>query len=89
MEDFFKFSSERVVHPKGVPHPVSCYGVSYEMSLNRESILGECFKLVINDTNLTEKDLERLKAFLSKYADGPETDRKNENPADPSVEPSS
>ncbi len=89
VEDFFKFSSKRVVHPKGVPHPVSCYSVSYEMSLNRESILGECFKLVINDTNLTEKDLERLKAFLSKYADGPETDRKNENPADPSVEPSS
>jgi adenylate cyclase len=89
VEDFFKFSSKRVVHPKGVPHPVSCYSVSYEMSLNRESILGECFKLVINDTNLTEKDLERLKAFLSKYADGPETDRKNENPADPSAEPSS
>ena len=89
VEDFFKFSSKRVVHPKGVPHPVNCYGVSYEMSLNRESILGECFKLVINDTNLTEKDLERLKAFLSKYADGPETDRKNENPADPSVEPNS
>lgn len=69
VEDFFEFASERVVHPKGVPHPVSCYGVSYEMSLNRESILGECFKLVINDTNLTENDVDRLKAFLSKYVD--------------------
>jgi len=85
VEDFFEFSSERIVHPKGVPHPVSCYGVSYETSLNRESILGECFKLVINDTNLTENDLDRLKAFLSKYADGAETERKSEDPADPSA----
>ena len=77
------------MHPKGVPHPVSCYGVSYETSLNRESILGECFKLVINDTNLTENDLDRLKAFLSKYADGAEPERKSENPADFGVEPGS
>jgi adenylate cyclase len=67
LEDFFGFSTERVIHPKGVPHPVNCYSVAHEKSLNRESILGECFKLVINDANLTENDLNRLRAFVAKY----------------------
>ena len=67
LEDFFGFSSERVIHSKGVPHPVNCYSVSHEKSLDRESILGECFKLVINDPNLTENDLKRLGTFVSKY----------------------
>ena len=67
LEDFFGFSTERVIHPKGVPHPVNCYSVAHEKSLNRESILGECFKLVINDANLTENDLNRLRAFVDKY----------------------
>ena len=69
LEDFFGFSTERVIHPKGVPHPVNCYSVAHEKSLNRESILGECFKLVINDANLTENDLNRLRAFVDKYAE--------------------
>ena len=69
LEDFFGFSTERVIHPKGVPHPVNCYSVAQEKSLNRESILGECFKLVINDANLTENDLNRLRAFVDKYAE--------------------
>ena len=69
LEDFFGFSTERVIHPKGVPHPVNCYSVAHEKSLNRESILGECFKLVINDANLTENDLNRLRAFVAKYTE--------------------
>ena len=69
LEDFFGFSTERVIHPKGVPHPVHCYSVAHEKSLNRESILGECFKLVINDANLTENDLNRLRAFVAKYTE--------------------
>ena len=67
LEDFFEFSSKRVIQPKGVPHPVNCYSVALEKSLNRESILGECFKLVINDENLTENDLNRLRTFIAKY----------------------
>jgi hypothetical protein len=47
---------------------VNCYSVSHEKSLNRESILGECFKLVINDSNLTNNDLDTLKAIVAKYA---------------------
>ena len=69
LEDFFGFSTERVIHPKGVPHPVNCYSVAHEKSLDRESILGECFKLVINDANLTENDLNRLRAFVAKYTE--------------------
>ena len=69
LEDFFGFSTERVIHPKGVPHPVHCYSVAHEKSLTRESILGECFKLVINDANLTENDLNRLRAFIAKYTE--------------------
>ena len=69
LEDFFGFSTERVIHPKGVPHPVHCYSVAHEKALNRESILGECFKLVINDANLTENDLNRLRAFVAKYTE--------------------
>ena len=69
LEDFFGFSTERVIHPKGVPHPVNCYSVAHEKSLNRESILGECFKLVINDANLTENDLNRLRTFVAKYTE--------------------
>ncbi len=67
LEDFFEFSSKRVIHPKGVPHPVNCYSVALEKSLSQESILGECFKLVINDANLTENDLNRLRTFIAKY----------------------
>ena len=69
LEDFFGFSTERVIHPKGVPHPVNCYSVAHEKSLNRESILGECLKLVINDANLTGNDLNRLRAFVAKYTE--------------------
>ena len=67
LEDFFDFSSERVIHPKGLPNPINCYSVSHEKSLNQESILGECFKLVINDSNLTDNDLNTLKDFVAKY----------------------
>ena len=67
LEDFFEFSSKRVIHPKGVPHPVNCYSVALEKSLSQESILGECFKLVINDANLTENDLNRLRKFIANY----------------------
>ena len=67
LEDFFEFSSKRVIHPKGVPHPVNCYSVALEKSLSQESILGECFKLVINDANLTENDLNRLRTFIANY----------------------
>ena len=79
LEDFFDFSSERVVHPKGVPHPVNCYSVSHEKSLNRESIIGECFKLVINDSNLTDNDLDTLKALVAKYAEDPNGVIQNES----------
>ena len=79
LEDFFDFSSERVVHPKGVPHPVNCYSVSHEKSLNRESIIGECFKLVIQDSNLTDNDLDTLKAFVAKYAEDPNGVIQNES----------
>ena len=72
LEDFFEFSSKRVIHPKGVPHPVNCYSVALEKSLSQESILGECFKLVINDANLTENDLNRLRTFIAKYPEQPE-----------------
>ncbi|HCK76584.1 MAG TPA: adenylate/guanylate cyclase domain-containing protein, partial [Gammaproteobacteria bacterium] len=78
LEDFFGFSSERVIHPKGVPHPVNCYSVVHEKALNRESILGECFKLVINDANLTENDLNRLRAFVAKYTDHPKAKESGE-----------
>ena len=67
LEDFFEFSSKRVIRPKGVPHPLNCYSVALEKSLSQESILGECFKLVINDANLTENDLNRLRTFIAKY----------------------
>ena len=80
LEDFFEFTSERVVNLKGLPHPVNCFNVSHEKSLNRESILGECFKLVINDSNLSDNDLTKLKAFLAKYS---EDSSKNEPKADP------
>ena len=81
LEDFFGFSSERVIHPKGVPHPVNCYSVAHEKSLNRESILGECFKLVINDANLTENDLNRLRAFVAKYTEQSEGKKPDERSA--------
>jgi|TARA_B100001079_G_scaffold35087_1_gene26655 class 3 adenylate cyclase len=79
VEDFFDFSSERVVLPKGVPHPVNCYSVSHEKSLNRESIIGECFKLVINNSNLTDNDLDTLKALVAKYAEEPNGVIQNES----------
>ena len=69
LEDFFEFTSERVVNLKGLPHPVNCYSVSHEKSLNRESLLGECFKLVINDSNLSDNDLTKLKSFIAKYSE--------------------
>ena len=79
LEDFFDFSSERVVHPKGIPHPVNCYSVSHEKSLNREIIIVESFKLVINDSNLTDNDLDTLKALVAKYAEDPNGVIQNES----------
>ena len=69
LEDFFEFNSERMVHPKGLPHPVNCFTVYHKKSLNRESILGECFKLVLNDPKLSDNDLIKLKEFVAKYSE--------------------
>ena len=80
LEDFFEFTSKMVVNLKGLPHPVNCFKVSHEKSLNRVSILGECFKLVISDSNLSDNDLTKLKAFVAKYS---EESSKNEPKADP------
>ena len=58
---------------------MKCYSVSHEKSLNRESIIGECFKLVINDSNLTDNDLDTLKALVAKYAEDPNGVIQNES----------
>ena len=68
LEDFFEFSSERVVHPKGVPYPVSCYGVARHQSVEREVILGESFKLVLNSNNLDDENLKKLKALATQFS---------------------
>ena len=70
LEDFFEFSSKRVIHPR-CSAPVNCYSVALEKSLSRESILGECFKLVINDADLTENDLNRLRTFMPSTPNNP------------------